>query len=153
MNAACLRFVLGVGLALAAGCAPEIGDKCSTALDCSAQGSRLCDRTQPGGYCTLAGCDNGTCPSEAVCVKFRPAEERLAVTYCMYKCSDSGDCRDGYHCTSASDFGTPGDAEILGSASQRFCSIPASMPMAGASSPPVETPAVDASAATDAAAD
>ena len=92
MSAPFLRFVFCAGLALAAvGCSPEIGDDCGTALDCSAQGSRLCDRTQPGGYCTIAGCERGTCPDEAVCVKFRPNLERLAVTYCMYKCSDHSD--------------------------------------------------------------
>ena len=124
-----------VGLALAGfGCAPEIGDDCGSALDCSAQGSRLCDRTQPGGYCTIQGCEKGTCPDEAVCVKFRPSQERLAVTYCMFKCGDRSDCRGGYSCTSADDFGSPGDAEILGHASQRFCSIPASMPV-GPSAP------------------
>src|SRR4051794_9900702 len=121
-----LRFVFCAGLASAGfGCAPEIGDDCGSALDCSAQGSRLCDRTQPHGYCTIQGCERGTCPGEAVCVKFRPNQARLAVTYCMYKCSDGGDCRDGYACTAAGDFGSPGDAEILGHASQRFCSIPA----------------------------
>jgi hypothetical protein len=132
----CFLAALVVGLALVGvGCAPEIGDDCGSALDCSAQGSRLCDRTQPGGYCTIQGCEKGTCPDEAVCVKFRPSEERLAVTYCMFKCSDRGDCRDHYECTAASDFGSHGDAEILGRASQRFCSIPASMPAATSSAP------------------
>lgn len=125
------RIVFGVAIALGAyGCAPKIGDSCSTALDCSAQGSRLCDRTQPGGYCTIQGCEENTCPGEAVCVKFRPEQERLAVTYCMRKCSDHSDCRGGYECTSASSFGNTGDAEVLGRSSQRFCSIPATMPKA-----------------------
>src|SRR5262245_26278271 len=99
-------------------CAPEVGDDCKTALDCSSQGSRLCDRTQPGGYCTIRGCEPGTCPEEAVCVKFRPSEERLAVTYCMRKCDDNGDCRsdEDYRCVAARDFGVDGvlEAEILG---------------------------------------
>ncbi len=119
-------------LLVGAGCAPAIGDKCSNALDCSAQGSRPCDRTQPGGYCTIQGCEEGTCPSEAVCVKFRPQLERLAVTYCMLKCSSNSDCRtsEGYRCTSETDFGEPdaGDALVLGNPAQRFCSIPALPP-------------------------
>jgi len=121
------RLVLSLVLACAAiGCAPEIGDECETALDCSSQGSRLCDRTQPGGYCTIQGCERGSCPEEAVCVRFRPEVERLSTTYCMYACDDDDDCRDdeGYHCTKASEFGNGNEAEILGRAGQGFCSIP-----------------------------
>jgi hypothetical protein len=125
-------------LIAAAGCSPKIGNACGNALNCSAQGSRLCDRTQPGGYCTIAMCEEGTCPPEAVCVKFRPQAERYAVTYCMRKCSKTGDCRssEGYQCTSAKQFGDPGagDALILGNADQKFCSIPALMPTAMAAS-------------------
>jgi hypothetical protein len=114
-----------------AGCAPEIGDQCQSALDCSAQGSRLCDRTQPGGYCTLRGCESGTCPQDAVCVKFRPEQERLATTYCMAKCSDDADCRsdEDYRCTTAAQFGAGGvmEAEILGRDNERFCSAAARM--------------------------
>jgi hypothetical protein len=135
MSAPLLR-VLGCVWLLLTGiaCAPKIGRDCSNSLDCSAQGSRLCDRTQPGGYCTITGCEEGTCPDEAVCVKFRPGQERLAVTYCMATCSVNGDCRDGegYRCTSAADFGErhSDDAEILGNRSQKFCAIPALMPTA-----------------------
>jgi hypothetical protein len=127
------RLLLCSVIALAFGaCAPEIGDDCKTALDCSSQGSRLCDRTQPGGYCTIKGCEDGTCPEESVCVKFRPRAERLAVSYCMFKCDGRGDCRsgDGYECTTAADFGTGHgmDAEVLGRESQRFCAVPALAP-------------------------
>jgi hypothetical protein len=112
-------------------CAPEIGDECKTSLDCSSQGSRLCDRTQPHGYCTLRGCERGTCPEESVCVKFRPAQERLSTTWCMAKCDDDGDCRtdEGYRCRKLeveADVGEsrgPPEAEILGSQSQGFCSV------------------------------
>lgn len=113
-------------LALGA-CAPEIGDECKTSLDCSSQGSRLCDRTQPHGYCTLRGCEQGTCPEESVCVKFRPQQERLSTTWCMAKCDGDGDCRsdEGYRCTTAHDFavGSETEAEILGRPDQRFCSV------------------------------
>ena len=142
MNAALLRFVLcALAVCAASACAPAIGDDCGNALDCSAQGSRLCDRTQPGGYCTIRGCEQGTCPGEAVCVKFAESPEpmcspqthaqaeRLAVTYCMAKCSGQGDCRSNYRCTSAADFGDRGDAVILGRSTQRFCSIPRALPM------------------------
>jgi hypothetical protein len=135
---ACLVFA---GAAALVGCAPEIGDECRTSLDCSAQGTRLCDRTQPGGYCTIAGCEKGSCPEEAVCVKFRANVERLAVSYCMLKCEDSGDCRDddGYKCTRADDFGAPGEALVLGRQSQEFCIIPAQTPapMSSVPDPPM----------------
>ena len=115
-------FGLLISLVLV-GCGQEIGDACETALDCSSQGSRLCDRTQPHGYCTLRGCERGTCPEESVCVKFRPEQERLAVTFCMYGCEEDDDCRndEGYQCVRADAFGARGEAEILGSSSQRFC--------------------------------
>ena len=125
-------------------CAPEIGDDCHTSLDCSSSGTRLCDRTQPYGYCTLQGCEEGTCPEEAVCVKFSPGKDRLSTTYCMYKCDDSSDCRDdqGYECLRAmakgknpealSDpnaFGSGIEAEVLGSASQKFCAYRSELPL------------------------
>jgi hypothetical protein len=117
-------------VALVSACSPEIGDDCATALDCSASGTRLCDMTQRGGYCTLEGCEENTCPEEAVCVAFgRRLEdhsvERLARTFCMLKCDSTGDCRTDqeYACFSEKDFGAGGgkEAQILGSSQQKFC--------------------------------
>jgi hypothetical protein len=126
----------------AVACSPKIGRHCGNSLDCSAQGTRLCDRTQPNGYCTIMGCEEGTCPSEAVCVKFRASEERLAKTYCMATCTDADDCResDGYRCTLAKDFGQRDDAKILGNPTQKFCSIPALMPTVTPATKPAHTP-------------
>jgi hypothetical protein len=96
-------------LLVAAGCAPKIGNKCTLSTDCSQLGDRLCDTTQPGGYCTIFGCEPDKCP-EAVCVGFDsqidpacgPAQElltsRFERTFCMKSCDDDGDCRDGYQC-------------------------------------------------------
>jgi hypothetical protein len=111
---------------LAIGCAPAIGDECETALECSSQGSRICDRTQPNGYCTIEGCENGTCPEDSVCVKFRPNLERVATSYCMAGCDNTSDCRneEGFRCRSAQEFGEPGEAEILGDPKAQFCTIP-----------------------------
>jgi hypothetical protein len=124
-------------------CSPAIGDPCETVLDCSSQASRVCDRTQPSGYCTIAGCERGTCPEDSVCVKFHPfqgsvegeapiQQERLASTFCMAKCDGDGDCRegDGYTCTGENDFGQEGrmEAEVLDNPDQRFCSALREMP-------------------------
>lgn len=134
------------------GCADEIGDDCETALDCSQSGSRACDRTQPGGYCTIRGCERGSCPEEAVCVKFRPEAERLAVTYCMYSCGDDGDCRsdEGYQCTSMGTLGNGMEAEVLDGPNKKFCSAkprePISLPDAGGN----DAAAEDASSPDDA---
>lgn len=108
---------------LSVGCADKIGDACETALDCSSTGSRECDRTQSGGYCTIRGCEKGTCPDEAVCVKFRPAEPRLATTFCMFKCGGNGDCRGGYSCLSGDTFGAGDgqDALVLDGSGKKFC--------------------------------
>jgi hypothetical protein len=155
----------------ASACGQNIGDACESALDCSSQGSRLCDQTQPNGYCTIRGCEKGTCPDNSVCVKFRPAQERLAVTYCMYECDEDSDCRndEGYQCARASDFGTSGgsgtapalrggasfgEAEILGNSSQRFCAAKPKTPVdAGApmmSMPAEPSESADSGSASDA---
>src|SRR5687768_17386078 len=57
-------------LAAATGCAPEIGDDCTTSIDCSQLGDRLCDTSQPDGYCTIFNCEPDQCPEEAVCIAF-----------------------------------------------------------------------------------
>jgi hypothetical protein len=115
----------------AAGCTRGIGDSCETALNCSASATRLCDMTQPHGYCTLMGCQAGGCPGESVCVTFWQNTEqpdvdrnRLSVNYCMRKCEDTSDCRDddGYHCVKGTDFGFNGEATVEGDAEQSFCS-------------------------------
>jgi hypothetical protein len=122
---------LALGCALG-GCRPGIGDSCSSALQCSSSGTRLCDLTQPHGYCTLVGCDENTCPSEAVCVKFWPQvamqsdADRVGTNFCMYKCSSNSDCRngDGYSCLSDKDFGSMHESQIIGGdPNQRFCAI------------------------------
>lgn len=56
--------------ALIAGCGASIGDSCSTNVDCSTTGDRICDTAQTEGYCTVEGCDRGGCPDDAACVRF-----------------------------------------------------------------------------------
>lgn len=109
---------------LALGCRPEIGDKCQISTDCSQVGDRLCDVSQPDGYCTIYNCEpkasNGAtkCPDEAVCIVFAAepsavpgCENRLgdtpySRTFCMKKCDNTTDCRSGYICL---DLGAPGN--------------------------------------------
>jgi len=92
---------------LALGCNAKIGDKCTTSTDCSINGDRLCDTTQPGGYCTVFNCEPDTCPNEAQCVAFDnqidpvctdPRGARFERTFCLRRCSGDGDCRAGYSC-------------------------------------------------------
>jgi len=96
---------------LAMGCAPEIGDECTSSADCSADGTRICDLASPGGYCTVQGCEQDTCPDDSVCVVFRPDPARLATSWCMAPCGDDAECRDDYECTRASEL-TMGDEEV-----------------------------------------
>lgn len=66
-----LAFAFTVALAAFAGaCGKEIGDECKVNVDCSINGDRLCDTAQPGGYCTVEGCDERSCPGDSVCVRF-----------------------------------------------------------------------------------
>jgi hypothetical protein len=125
---ACLG--LACALVLSAGCGKKIGDECRIAFDCQEEDElRTCDISQPGGYCTVDGCDERSCPSEAVCIRFFPrrflekpcgapaapvcAPDELCLPdgvcaprsterrYCALACEDSGDCRDGYECRQA----------------------------------------------------
>lgn len=108
----------------AAACGHNIGDSCSVSTDCAPDGTRVCDTFSPGGYCTIQGCDYGTCPSEAVCVRFFPGLEHtkacttsgdcsidelctvggqcaprsIELRFCMMTCGSGSDCRSGYEC-------------------------------------------------------
>jgi len=114
-------------LALCGACGAEIGDECETSIDCSPDGDRICDPTLPGGYCTVEGCDEGTCPDDSVCVRFFPVNALVHTCepgcvdgcplvdevclsdgfcapraserrFCMRACSRDYQCRDGYVC-------------------------------------------------------
>jgi hypothetical protein len=106
-------------------CGRKIGDECKTQFDCNEEeDTKTCDISQPGGYCTIEGCDETSCPEEAVCIRFFPAEEFLTdrcdmspceaqdtclasgwcaprsseQRRCLLRCENNGDCRDGYEC-------------------------------------------------------
>lgn len=96
--------------ALHVACQPDIGDDCTTSIECSQTGDRICDVTQPGGYCTQFNCEPGNCPDESNCVAFdarlSPLKEcrddngasRITRAWCMKICESNEDCRDGYVC-------------------------------------------------------
>jgi hypothetical protein len=106
-----LATILGVaGVAILA-CTPSIGDKCSQSTDCSVNGDRLCDTSQPGGYCTVFNCRGDGCPDKAVCTLFNASVpgcayndyaggggSRDARSFCMERCFSQSDCRPGYVC-------------------------------------------------------
>ena len=97
------------------GCTPKIGRECVTSLDCSQQADRICDNTQPDGYCTLFNCEPDKCPEgDGVCVAFSSQVDpacgstddvswgRFERTYCMANCESNDDCRTGYECAKPS---------------------------------------------------
>ena len=133
-----VRNAFGLALVLAtvvvllggAGCSRKIGDDCTTPTECDPNQTRVCDLSQPGGYCTILGCDETTCPEEAVCIRFFPAKyltipcdpsqptsvcspDELCLPSglcaarsaerrsCVLGCSGNDDCRDGYECRRA----------------------------------------------------
>jgi hypothetical protein len=61
-----------LALAVVAGCGHNIGDQCKVNVDCQPDGTRFCDTSPPDGkgYCTIDGCNENTCPDEAVCIRF-----------------------------------------------------------------------------------
>ncbi|MEC7518217.1 MAG: hypothetical protein VYE22_00055 [Myxococcota bacterium] len=88
-----LHLVLVVFAVISVGCAPQIGDGCNNSFDCSINGDRQCDLSQPSGVCTIFGCEADTCPDDAVCVRFRPDPSRLTFTACMKPCEVDEACR------------------------------------------------------------
>ena len=90
-------------------CTPQIGNHCQLSTDCSQLGDRLCDTTQPEGYCTVFNCEPDSCPY-AVCVAFDPTLDpacgnaqsgrwpRFERSYCLAPCNQDSDCRGSYQC-------------------------------------------------------
>jgi hypothetical protein len=139
-----------LGLAfLSFGCTPSIGDSCTLSTDCSLQGDRLCDTSQPNGYCTIFNCTDYSCPDNAACVLFHanlqgcPYNDRVpsrtARSFCMKSCTSDSDCRtsDGYVCRDPRQ--PPWNGAILDdNQSERICIVPS---IQGAPSPPTSSSA------------
>ncbi|MBN1612170.1 MAG: hypothetical protein JW940_36400 [Polyangiaceae bacterium] len=125
-------------VAIAAGCQPEIGDSCHISDDCSQQGDRLCDTTQPGGYCTKFNCEPDACPEEATCVAFTRASLQSSAcdnsptalagrrTFCMRRCKKDSDCRSGYECGDVGEPSNDWGASVVDQerAGRRVCIVP-----------------------------
>lgn len=156
--------VLVFAALFASGCQPSIGDTCTLSTNCSRTGARLCDTSQPQGYCTIFNCYGESCPTEATCVEFGPSlpgcayddrhGSRVARSMCLYRCEVDSDCRAGYVCRAPTDpeYG----ARILASdKSSKVCLvIPVAsglQPSGGTTPPPVcayggpDVPDIDAS--------
>jgi hypothetical protein len=109
------RLLLGAVIAVTAvlyGCRPEIGDACKLSTDCSITGDRLCDTSQPDGYCTQFNCEAGSCPSESICVEFHGSADRFARRFCVRHCDSASDCRAGYVCVDPEDKANGRDGKI-----------------------------------------
>lgn len=119
-------LVAFVFAAVLAACTPKIGDDCKLSTDCSLSGSsnRLCDTSQPGGYCTEFNCTGNRCGEDAACALFAAAVPgcgyddrngssgaRTARAFCVATCESDGDCRDGYACVDPRT--SPWDALVL----------------------------------------
>lgn len=100
-------------MAVLTACTPKIGDDCQLSTDCSLSSSsnRLCDTSQPGGYCTEFNCSGNGCGDDAACTLFEAAipgcgyddrngasGARTARAFCVATCESNGDCRSGYTC-------------------------------------------------------
>jgi hypothetical protein len=87
-----LLLALVAAPAALGGCGHDIGDDCKTSADCDPNGTRACDLSQPGGYCTINGCDATSCPSESACIRTFP--EMFLTQPCDPACEDL-DCTSG----------------------------------------------------------
>jgi len=119
-----------------AGCQPGIGDECETSVDCSSSGDRLCDITQPGGYCTIFNCEPGDCPEDSVCVLFSANRSSVAGcqdpegaspfqrSFCVKTCGSDDDCRSDYACEDLDAPNNPWGAALIDRGNGRVCVVP-----------------------------
>lgn len=110
MNRPGFGLLIAAVLAVAgsgAACKRQIGDDCKTATDCDPNGTKACDLSQPGGYCTIMGCDETTCPSEAICIRYFPTA--FLTKPCNPSCEDVTNPDPDAGCDSLADGGAGAD--------------------------------------------
>jgi hypothetical protein len=139
---------------LLAGCTPSIGDKCVLSTDCSIRGDRLCDTSQPDGYCTVFNCRGNLCPDTATCILFHPSVQgcgfddrspsRTGRSFCVKRCESDDECRPGYVCTDPRL--PPWNAAILDNWQEQRSCLP--RPVPGAPGTPVDSASPVCQAAT-----
>ncbi len=136
-----LGFVAAALLFALSGCSADIGASCSTSINCSQMGDRVCDTSMPGGYCTVFSCEPDTCPTEAACIAFRqlpsavlgcqdPNDTRMMRTFCMFRCKKNSDCRTDYICADVNVANNPWGATLADQANTdgRVCMVPGAAP-------------------------
>ena len=117
-----LLTILLMGL-LAAACSKKIGDDCQTNIDCAQDGTRICDLSQPGGYCTEDGCDDSSCPSESICVRF--FDQKFPTGTCSSPPGTIGECQANELCVVCG----PNDSEpehaccVPSTSERRYCAV------------------------------
>jgi len=136
-----------LGSAWLTGCTPDIGDSCTLSTDCASDGTRVCDTSEPGGYCTVLNCTGNNlgsvCPDNALCVEFFPNEpgcpssvrapSATEFAECRDTCSDDSDCRTDYFCRSP--LVAPWNARILDTDQTAKICIPLLVFIDGGTSP------------------
>ena len=80
-------------------CGHNVGDPCKTNVDCSPLGDRFCDTSSVNGYCTIDGCDDRSCPGEAVCIRFLTPLLDKACNSDQSTSTDNGMFPDGSKCS------------------------------------------------------
>lgn len=174
LSHAVLRAAIGLAgiVAMVVACTPSVGDRCNISTDCSTQGDKLCDTSQPGGYCTQLNCIGNKCVDDALCILFNsatpgcafndrsgPGASRVSRSFCMAECTQNSDCRDGYVCADPRTI--PWNASILDNNQGRRACLPAPLevdagtivtaaPVCGPSSPAVSVIDAGASVINDA---
>jgi hypothetical protein len=147
LPSASFALVAFAGSAWLTGCTPDIGDSCVLSTDCASDGTRVCDTSEPGGYCTVLNCTGNNlgsvCPDNALCVEFFPnvpgcpdsvrSQSRTGISECRDTCSSDSDCRTDYFCRSP--LVAPWNAEILDTDQTALICIPLLVFIDGGTSP------------------
>jgi hypothetical protein len=113
-----MRLAVVLAALTLAACSEKIGDECSLSSDCASDGSRICDSSSPGGYCTILGCNFESCPDEAICVRFftSTTSNRTCVQATEDFADGTDDCTADEFCTLAG-ICAPRGAEV------RYCML------------------------------